>query len=161
MDRTKLLFHPGISLAYTEQQSLNDFLIMSHIDISDQGNNCYSNCNGIRILVGEMNNLRVIINNSRFYNLVSSIRSQCLSNNTIVIENCVFSKSIVLKTKGFLIDVMISHSGKSIIFGNCKFLNNILYTYLLSTVVRSNLQCSNPLRDIISHCNGLLTNISF
>ena len=162
MDRTELLF-PGISLAYTEQQFLNDILIMSHIDISDRGNKCYhSNCNGIRISVGEMDNLKLIINNSRFYNLARTainIKSQCSGNNTIIIENCVFNKSIVLKTKTFLIDVLISHSGKSIIFINCKFFNNILYTYLLSTVIRPALQCSN--RDIMKHCTGLLTNISF
>ena len=162
MDRNKLLYHPGISLAYTEQQSVNDFLIMSHIDISDQGDICYSNCNGIRILVGEMNNLRVIINNSRFYNLARTainIRSQCSGNNTIVIENCVFSKSIVIKTKSLLIDVLISHNDKSVIFRNCKFSNNILYTYLLSTVIRPTKECSTI--DLLNYCTGVLTNISF
>ena len=70
IDRTKLLFHPGISLTYSEQQSPTDFLIMSHIDISYEGNKCYhSNCNGIYISVGKMKNLRIIINNSQFYNL--------------------------------------------------------------------------------------------
>ena len=163
IDRTKLLFQPGISLTYSEKQSPTDFLIMSHIDISYEGNKCYhSNCNGIYISVGKMKNLRIIINNSQFYNLAYtaiSIKSQCPGNNTIVIENCIFKNNAFIKTGRFLIDVVISHSEKSIIFRNCKFLHNKLDTYLLSTTVRSNKYCTN--RYFIEQCAGLLTNISF
>ena len=136
---------------------------MSHIDISYEGNKCYSsNCNGIYISVGRMKNLRIIINNSQFYNLAHtaiSIISQCPGNNTIVIENCIFKSNAFIKTGRFLIDVVISHSEKSIIFRNCKFLHNKLDTYLLSTTARSNKYCSD--RYFIQQCAGLLTNISF
>ena len=163
IDGTKLLFQPGISLTYTEQQSPTDILIMSHIDISYEGNKCYSsNCNGIYISVGAMKNLRIIINNSQFHNLARTaitIDSRCPGNNTIVIENCNFKNNAFIKTGRFLIDVEISHSGKSIIFKNCKFLDNKLDTYLLSITVRSSVYCSN--RYFNKQCAGLLTNISF
>ena len=166
-----LVLCQGIRLIYWKKQldkSHEHLLIMNHINITGEEteNRCYNRDPiGINIVISMMENLLIVINNSLFYNLYHtalSIRSRCLGNNTIIIENCTFEHSRNVYIKDFLvtimplIDIVLSHNNKSISFITCNFNKN--YGNLISILVKVQYECYGR---ILTHCNGTLTNITF
>ena len=143
---------------------------MNQINIvgEDAGSKC---CNtdpvGIHIIIiSVMENLIIILNNSLFYGLHHTairVRDRCHGNNTIIIENCTFERNgYRYSGEDFLvpiiplIDIVLSHSNKSIIFKQCSFKMNYNNHYLLYVLVQATEICNAKKL----FCNGLLTNIT-
>ena len=84
---------------------------------------------GIYILIGKLENLTITINNSVFYKLdhsAVSVNNMCSGKNKIIVANSIFEKNlfnspITQITLRPLIDIVLSHVGKLVIFKNCTF----------------------------------------
>ena len=160
-----MVFCQGITLIYWNRQSYVEdkhLLIMNQIYITS--NKCYNNDPiGIQIAIHVIGNLRIIINNSLFYNLdhtAMSINSKSYSNNTMIIENCIFESNggtyltdEFLFTVRPLIYIVLLHVTKSIIFKHCSFKRNYNDQHLILIHVTS--------FGKTKHCIGPLTNITF
>jgi len=168
------VFCQGITLMFWNQQLYTDHshknhLIMNHINISGEGTGkeCYNrDPTGIHVLIiGNIENLIIIINNSLFYKLDHSalaVENRLSYSNRIIIENCTFEMNTFVAqdfqfTLRPLVNIMLSHISKLILFKNCYFKRNHLDQFLVSIIVRSHRAHVYGCRD----CIGPGTNISF
>ena len=166
-----VVFCQGIILYYWDKPAYKDhkhLLIMNQINIVGEGagSKCYNTDPvGIHIIVRLMKNLLIVINNSLFYNLhhtAISMKSRCHGSNTMIVENCTFENNMsryinddaeVIQRP--LINIVLSHNSKSIIFKNCHFIRNHNDQHLIFIIIWRLNVCEK------NHCAGLLTNITF
>ena len=168
-----LMFCQGITLYYNDwdmpaYKDRKHLLIMNQINIIDKdaSNKCdNTDLVGIHIIINIMENLIIIVKNSLFCNLhhtAISIRSRCYGSNAMIIKNCTFEHnagthitddiSVIPRP---LIEIALSHNGKTVIFKHCHFKNSYNDHYLISITTRG--------IDIYEkmHCAGPLTNVTF
>ena len=175
LDRVKsnlLVLCQGISLTYLEWQPFTDgkhLLLMNQITIrgGGTGNECYKNNPvGIYIMIGAIDNLTIVINNSVFYKLdhsAVSIYSRCYGVNTINFENCTFEgNSFVAKYSWViprpLVDISLAHQNKTVLFKRCNFKSNSHDQYLVTVRVKSAKRCKGCKE---TQCFNFNTNMSF
>ena len=167
-----VMFCQGITLNYGNLQSVMDqkhTLIMNKIKIIGDGKKCYSSGSvGLHIGIEVMEYLTITLNNSLFYKLshtALSIISKCNDNNKIIyVDNCTFEQNApTYNSQDFqvtirpLIDIVLSHREKSILFKQCSFKQNYHLHLLISFFIRGLKSCHGQL----GQCSNPLTNISF
>ena len=168
-----LVFCQGITLYYWDKPAYEDhkhLLVMNQLIVSGKtnGSKCYnSDPVGIYIAVSMIENSLIIINNSLFHGLHHTaimIRNQCFGNNTVIVENCMFEDNTrndisenFLVTVRPLIDIVLSHSYKTVLFKQCSFKRNYNDHHLVSILTNASWACYGKMK----HCVGPFTNITF